>query len=144
VRRVEHRAYLFPEPSGTWAGGCEACEVSWVAEPCWHRAAAWCSGHNHVLTRLDDDRRRFPLIGPGDAITLARLFDRVEEAAGAVGWEAEIVQPVTVPPILCVWTPAEPEGWKRERLGTIIIERAGSFMPESRPALRSGRHRAEP
>jgi hypothetical protein len=143
VRGVEHRAYLYPEPSGTWAGGCEACEVSWVAEGCFHRASAWCSGHNHVLERLTDDRRRFPLIGPGDAITLGRLIDRVEEAGSAIGWEAEIVQPVAFAPVLCVWTPGD-RNRQRERLGTIILERGGTWMPQPRTALPTGRHRREP
>jgi len=141
---VEHRAYLYPESSGTWAGGCEACDTSWVAEPCWHRAAAWCGGHNKALDVEAAGRHRFPRIGPGDAITLAVLRDRIREVAASVGAHAEIVQPVAIPPILCIWTPPNPDGWERERLGTLLIERGGTFIPQTRTEIRAGRHRKEP
>jgi hypothetical protein len=140
---VDHRAYLYVEPGGTWAGGCEACERSWVNNPCMRTGAAWVEGHNHLQARIESDRLQFPLIGPGDAITLGRLLDRVEEAGSAVGYEAEIVQPVAFAPVLCVWTPGD-RNRQRERLGTVILERHGAWIPQPRTALPTGRHRREP
>jgi hypothetical protein len=143
VRGVDHRAYLYLEPGGTWSGGCEACERSWVGNPCWRNGAAWVEGHNHLQSRIAADQHRFPSIEPGDAITLGQLVDCVEETAGFIGWEAEIVQPVAFAPVLCVWTPTG-RNRQRERLGTVLLERKGTWIPQPRAELPTGRHRKEP
>jgi hypothetical protein len=137
---VEHRAYFSENDSGTWDGGCFICGVAFYGETDRGRADAWCNGHNSAVARIADRPVPlwFPPVGPGDAITLPRLREAIDEAMAYLDQEgfpttgelAEIVQPAAFPPLLFVWTPPTEEGWKRIRLGAILAERNGAFIPE--------------
>lgn len=137
---VEHRAHFSQRVDGTFEGGCFICGVAWYGETDRGRADAWCNGHNTAVHRIHD--RPVPLwwppVGPGDAITLARLREVIDETMAHLDREgmpttgdlAEIVQPAAFPPLLFVWTPPTEEGWHRERLGAILVERTGAWIPE--------------
>lgn len=76
----------------------------------------------------------FPPRGPGDAITLRRLVELIDTTAIQLGtWDVEIVQPAAYPPLLFVWTPPTGPEWTRRRLGALLVEKAGAFIPEVAP-----------
>lgn len=129
---IPHRAaYREGEKLGTWDGGCTTCRVSFAGEIDEMRAAAWVAGHNsavHCIATADVPVY-FPPTGPGDAITLRNLAALVDHAAITLGtYDAEIVMPETIRPLLHVFTPPSEDGWKRERLGVMILEGAGAFI----------------
>jgi hypothetical protein len=129
---TEHIATFTEREDGLFDGGCDICGVRWYGETERGWADAWCTGHNSAVHRIASRPVPlwFPPVGPGDAISVRDLHKVIHNVGAMLGDDVEIVQPAAYPPLLFVWTPPSVEGWHRDRLGAIYIEKQGVFIPE--------------
>lgn len=128
----DHRAWCAEEVDGRWSGGCNLCGTYFSgAEKL--GAQSWVSGHDSsiVSTRRVAEKvgPRFEKVGPGDACTIQELREALDWVSGN---EAEILTPADSIPALFLWTPAAEEGWNREFLGSIHLERGAQYVPFTR------------
>lgn len=126
----EHRAYHRRREEnelgeGDWAAGCGYCGTKFFTYD-QNEARWWASGHDSAIAQQRHVARTarafFVKTGPGDAITLATLRDRIDRVIATHGGDVEIVQPADQAPLLYLWTPPTEEGWNRKSAGVLALD----------------------
>lgn len=130
----EHRAYHRRKEhdelgEGAWTAGCDYCGTKFFTYNPQH-AQWWATGHDSAVAQQRHVARTaaafFVRTGPGDAITLGVLRDRIDEVIATRGGDVEIVQPADQAPLLYLWTPPTEEGWHRDSVGVLALDRVAS------------------
>ena len=129
----EHRAHCAQGADGKWSGGCEMCGTRFGgAEQL--GAESWVAGHDSAVVSAGRVAEKigplFPKAGPGDATTVDELRETLDWLADS---GAEIVQPMDQVPVLYLWTAPTEEGWNREPIGAIYLDRGAQFVPVADP-----------